>query len=147
MTAILIGASIPHEPLVRVLAIPVSLFFIQVSAELLLSGVLNLRGTPAPFKMSSVPKGGRIPPLVLTIVEDIVAVDGSAGKSYRKRLMDRYEASPRFRKMIRDLNWFWGIGAMLDGIGTLVVIWTVPKEVAYGVGKHEPFPAPVSGDC
>lgn len=139
MTAILIGASIPHEPLVRVLAIPVSLFFIQVSSELLLSGVLNARGVEAPFKMSSVPKGGRIPPLVLTIVEDIVAVDGSAGKSYRKRLMDRYEASSRFRSMIRGLNWFWGVGALLDGIGTLVVIWTVPKEVAYGVGWGSPL--------
>lgn len=147
MTAILIGASIPHEPLVRPLAIPVSLFFIQVGFELLLSGVLNYMGKTAPFKMSSVPKGGRIPPLVLTIVEDIVAVDGSAGKSYRKRLMDRYDTSPRFQKMIKGMNWFWAIGALLDGIGTLVVIWTVPQEIAYGVGEYPFAPGVVVRGC
>ena len=135
MTAILIGASIPHEPLVRPLAIPVSLFFIQVGSELIISGVANVMHVKAPFKMSSVAKGERVPPMVLTIVEDIVGVDGGAGKSYRKRLMDRYHASPRFRKMIRTMNWFWGIGSVLCGIGTLVVIWTVPQEVAYGVGE------------
>lgn len=135
MTAILIGASIPWEPLVRPLAMPVSLFFIQVGLELVVSGVMNAMGRRAPFKMSSVPKGAKVPPLVLTIVEDIVGVDGGAGKSYRKRLMDRYKASARFRAIIRGMTWFWGVGALLDGIGTLVVIWTVPQEVAYGVGE------------
>ena len=135
MTAILIGASIPHEPLVRPLALPVPLFFTQVGLELLVSAVANARGTPAPFKMSSVEKGERVPPLVLTIVEDIVGVDGAATKSYRKRLVDRYAASPRFRAMIKGLTWFWGVGALVDGVGTLVVVCTVPQEVAYGVGE------------
>lgn len=138
MTAILIGASVPHEPLVRPLAIPVPLFFIQVGSELVIAGVMNSLGKKAPFRMSSVPKGERVPPLVLTIVEDVVAVDGTAGKLYRKRLMDRYDASWRFRAIIRTMNWFWGIGALLNGIGTMIVIWTVPQEVAYGVGEYSP---------
>ncbi|SPO07238.1 uncharacterized protein DNG_09932 [Cephalotrichum gorgonifer] len=139
MTAVLVGASIPHEPLVRPLAIPVSLFLIQLGAQLLLSGIMNALGRPAPFRISSVAKGERFPPLVLTIVEDIVAVDGDAGWEYRKRLLARYEASPAFRKMVEKMNWFWGAGTLLNGIATMVVVWTVPQEVAYGVGWGSPL--------
>ncbi|KAK4108844.1 hypothetical protein N656DRAFT_760791 [Canariomyces notabilis] len=139
MTGILIGASIPHNPLVRPLAIPVSLFLIQMGVMLLWSGWMNVTRRPAPCKMSSVPKGGRVPPMVLTIVEDIVGVDGGGGRKYRNSLMARYEVSPRFRKMIAQQNWFWAVGALVDGIGTLVVIWTVPEKVAYGVGWGSPL--------
>ncbi|KAL2016776.1 hypothetical protein VTK56DRAFT_2989 [Thermocarpiscus australiensis] len=139
MTGILIGASIPREPLVRPLAIPVSLFLIQVGSLLLWSGWMNTTGRPAPCKISSIPKGGRVPPLVLTIVEDIVGVDGAGGREYRNSLLARYKVSPRFREMIAQQNWFWAIGALVDGIGTLVVIWTVPEEIAYGVGWGSPL--------
>ena len=135
MTGILIGASIPHDPLVRPLAIPVSLFLIQVGCQLVWTGWMNARGGLAPCKISSVAKGERVPPLVLTIVEDIVGVDGAGGRVYRDSLMARYKVSERFRKMIAQQNWFWAVGALIDGIGTLVVIWTVPERVAYGVGK------------
>lgn len=135
MTAILIGGSIPHDPLVRLLAIPVPLFFIQVGLQLVWSGWMNITGRPAPCKISSVPKGARVPPLVLTIVEDIVGVDGAGGREYRNSLLARYEVSPRFRTMIAQQNWFWAAGALVDGIGTMVVIWTVPEKVAYGVGR------------
>jgi hypothetical protein len=134
MTAVLIGASVPHDPLVRMLAIPVSLFFIQVGLQLVWSMWMNKTGRPAPCKISSIPKGARVPPLVLTIVEDIVGVDGAGGREYRDALMARYEASPRFRKMIVQQTWFWAAGALADGIGTMAIIWTVPEQVAYGVG-------------
>ncbi|KAK4244824.1 hypothetical protein C7999DRAFT_34806 [Corynascus novoguineensis] len=139
MTAILIGASIPHNPLVRPLAIPVSLFFIQIGCQLVWAGWMSRTGRPAPCKISSVPKGGPVPPLVLTIVEDIVGVDGAGGREYRDSLLARYEVSPRFRYMIAQQNWFWAIGALIDGIGTMVVIWTVPEKVAYGVGWGSPL--------
>lgn len=134
MTGILIGASIPHEPYVRILATPVSLFFIQLGFQLLLTGYMHHFNKPTPFRISSVPKGDRTPPLVFTLVEDIVGVDGGAGQSYRKRLIARYAVSAKFRLMIAQINWFWGIGAMLCGVGIMVVLWTVPQEVAYGVG-------------
>ncbi|KAL2174025.1 uncharacterized protein P884DRAFT_332404 [Thermothelomyces heterothallicus CBS 202.75] len=139
MTAILIGASIPHDPLVRPLAIPVSLFFAQVGCQLVWSGCMNRARRPAPFKISSVPKGARVPPMVLTIVEDIVGVDGAGGRKYRDAVMARYEASPRFRHMIAQQNWFWAAGALIDSIGTFIVIWTVPERVAYGVGWGSPL--------
>ncbi|KAK4153499.1 ankyrin repeat-containing domain protein [Chaetomidium leptoderma] len=139
MTGILIGASIPHDPLVRPLAIPVSLFLLQVGLQLVWSGWMNTTGRPAPCKISSIPKGGRVPPLVFTLVEDVVGVDGAGGREYRNSLLARYETSPRFRKMIAQQNWFWAVGALADGIGTMVVIWTVPEKVAYGVGWGSPF--------
>ncbi|KAK3315911.1 hypothetical protein B0H66DRAFT_273493 [Apodospora peruviana] len=139
MTGILIGASIPHEPLVRPLAIPVPLFLIQIGLQLLVTGWQSARNHPAPYRISSIPKGSRVVPLVYTLVEDIVAVDGAAGLEYRQALLARYETSSRFRRMIAEQNWFWGIGSLIDGIGTMVVIWTVPQEVAYGVGWGSPL--------
>ncbi|KAK0615316.1 hypothetical protein B0T17DRAFT_541606 [Bombardia bombarda] len=133
------GADIPHEPLVRPLAIPVPLFLIQIGAQLLWTGWMSATKRPAPCRISSVAKGERTPPLVYTIVEDIVAVDGAAGMEYRRAFKARYEASARFRRMVKQQNWFWGWGALLVGVGTLVVIWTVPQEVAYGVGWGSPL--------
>ncbi len=136
MTGILIGPSIPTEPLVRPLAMPLLILLIQVGSQLLISGIMNWRNCAAPFRISSIPKGGKMHPMVYTIVEDIVAVDGGAGKGYRERLRARYDASWRFRLLIAQLNWFWAAGALLDGIGTMVALWTIPSEtVAYGVGE------------
>ena len=136
MTGVLIGPSIPTEPLVRPLAMPLLILLIQVGLQLLISGVMNQRNCAAPFRISSIPKGGKMHPMVYTIVEDIVAVDGGAGKGYRERLRARYDASWRFRLLIAQLNWFWAAGALLDGIGTMVAVWTIPSEtVAYGVGE------------
>lgn len=139
MTGILIGASIPHEPLVRPLAIPVPLFMIQMGIMLLVSGWMNVKHKPTPCRVSSIPKGQRTRPLVYTIVEDIIAVDGAAGITYRRALMARYEVSPRFRKLIAQMNWFWGFASLLIGIGTMVVIWTVDQEIAYGIGWGVPL--------
>lgn len=139
MTAILIGASIPHEPLVRPLAMVVPLFFLQASLQLIVTGWLSQAGRPAPFRVSSVPKGATYPPMILTIIEDIVGVDGAGGKEYRKRLMARYAASPMFRDMIARLNWFWGFGGLFCGIGTIFAICLPPQEVAYGLGWGIPL--------
>jgi len=140
MTGILIGPSIPHEPLVRPLAMPVPFFLIQLGLQLLISGIMNIRHSPAPFRISSIPKGDRVLPMVYTLVEDIVGVDGTAGKSYRRRLRERYDASWRFRIMIAQLNWFWATGSLVVGIGAMVVLWVLPsQEIAYGVAWGSPL--------
>ncbi len=113
MTEILIGPSRPHEPLVRPLAMPVLIILIQLGLQMVISGIMNLTNCAAPFRISSIPKGGRLYPMLYTIVEDIIAVDGGAGKAYRGRLRARYDASWRFRLLIAQLNWFWAIGALL----------------------------------
>ncbi|KAK0744396.1 hypothetical protein B0T21DRAFT_325064 [Apiosordaria backusii] len=139
MSGILIGGSIPHNPPVKVLAVPVSLFLIQMGVQLTWAGWMNATRRKAPFKISSVAKGERVPPLVLTIVEDIVGVDGGAGVEYRRAVFARYAASKRFRKMIANQNWFWAVGSLVFGVGTLVTIWCVDYHIAYGIGWGTPL--------
>lgn len=135
MTAILIGGSIPHPPLVRLLAIPMPLFFLQIGLQGSIMGWLSARGAPALVRISSVAKGEPTPPFVLPLIEDVVAVDGDGKQAYRQRLMERWRVSRRFRAMIIGLNWFWAIGSLVFGTGLMVVVWTTPEKVAYGVGK------------
>lgn len=135
MTAILIGGSIPHQPLVRLLAIPMPLFFIQIGLQGVVMGWMAARGVPAPTRISSVAPGETTPPFVLPLVEDVVAVDGDGKKAYRQRLMERWRVSRRFRAMIKGLNWFWGVGSLAFGVGLMVVVWTATEEIAYGFGK------------
>ncbi|KAI1815197.1 hypothetical protein GGS20DRAFT_544799 [Poronia punctata] len=140
MTGILIGGSIPHEPLVRVLAVPVPIFFIGAGTLCIVTGAMSAMGMRTPCKVSSIPKGELQPPYVLTAVEDVVGVDGGGARPYRAKILERYKASKRFRHLIAGLNWFWGIGAVVNGVGALVAIWVIPSEVvAYGVGWAEPF--------
>ncbi|GAP86318.2 hypothetical protein SAMD00023353_1800940 [Rosellinia necatrix] len=140
MTGILIGASIPHEPLVRPLAIPVPLFFIGAGMLCVVTGVMSALGMRTACKVSSIPKGARQPPYVLTAVEDVVGVDGGGARPFRRRLLERYKASRDFRRLIAQLNWFWGIGSVISGAGTLAAVWVIPQqEIAYGVGWGEPL--------
>jgi hypothetical protein len=138
MMAILIGASIPYEPLVRPLAMPVPLAFVQVGVQMLLTGVMSASGTLAPFAISSIPKAAIMRPFVYTLIEDVMAVDGGGGKQYREDLNARYQASARFRRIVTEQNWFWGVGSVLGGVATLAVIWTVNQELAYGLGEWLP---------
>lgn len=136
MTGILIGASIPHEPLVRPLAIPVSIFFIGTGTLCIVTGTMSALGMNTACKVSSIPKGEPQPPYVLTAVEDVVGVDGGGARSFRRRLLERYKVSKDFRRLIAELNWFWGIGSVISGAGTLAAIWVIPtQEIAYGVGE------------
>ncbi|KAK0732505.1 hypothetical protein B0T21DRAFT_291090 [Apiosordaria backusii] len=139
MSGILIGASVPHTPPIRPLAMPVSVMLIQGGLQLVVHGWMHARRVPAPFRISSTAKGERVPPLIYTFIEDVIAVDGNAGKEYRMALRERYAVSSRFRRLLVQMNWFWAAGALFDGIGTLVVIWTVPEVVAYGVGWGSPL--------
>ncbi|KAI8623461.1 hypothetical protein F5Y19DRAFT_372296 [Xylariaceae sp. FL1651] len=140
MTGILIGASIPYEPLVRPLAIPVPVFFIGAGTLCIVTGTMSAFGMRTACKVSSIPKGEPQPPYVLTAVEDVVGVDGGGARPFRGRLLERYKASKRFRRLIAELNWFWGIGSVVNGAGALAAVWAIPSlEVAYGVGWGEPF--------
>ncbi|KAI1434473.1 hypothetical protein GGR50DRAFT_404389 [Xylaria sp. CBS 124048] len=140
MTGILIGASIPYEPLVRPLAIPVPLFFVGGGTLCLVTGTMSALKMGALCKVSSIPKGAHQPPYVLTAVEDVVGVDGGGARRFRRRLLERYKVSRDFRRLISMLNWFWGIGSVVSGTATLAAVWAIPQEeIAYGVGWGEPF--------
>lgn len=93
-------------------------------------------GKPAPFRISSTAKGEPVLPGVFYIVEDVVAVNANAGRPYREAIHARYNASPRFRKMMMTQSLFWSVPSIVIAIVlvVLICIHEVDKEVAYGIG-------------
>ena len=75
-------------------------------------------------------------PCTYMITEDVIAVYTGLGRSYRQAINEQYEASPIFRKLLRDMDIFWGIPAVVVGLVTLILVCveSVPVEVAYGLG-------------
>lgn len=139
MTGVLIGGSIPHEPLQRVLATPMALGFIILGVIFIVNGVaVERRWRLRYFRMSSHVKGAFTPPITYAIVEDIVAVDGGGGQTYRMALMTRYNASPVFRKLLRHMTWFWGVPSLTVGVALMALVFTMRREVAYGLGWGVP---------
>lgn len=111
-----------------------SLLFV-VGVLLVISWVMRALGMRTPFRVSSLPAGTPTRPLVYTLMEDIVAVDGNGGQEWRAALNDRYEASPIFRQMLDRLNVFWGFGAVVLAIGLTAAIFIASVTVAYGLGE------------
>jgi hypothetical protein len=135
MTGVLIGGSIPHPQLQRVLAMPMALGFMMVGIMFIVNGIaVQRRWRLKSFRMSSVPKGAVTPPITYSIVEDVVAVDGGGGITFRTAFMARYNASPKFRELLRQMTWFWGVPSLVVGVVLMAVIFTVRREVAYGLG-------------
>lgn len=137
-TALLIIGAAPHIVWLRVLSMPGPALLLAIGGCLGLITIYNLAGWKAPFRLSSTPKGEKVLPGAYYVVEDIVAVNAGGGLPFREGLAARYEASPIFRKMLRDLSLFWSIGAVGMGavLTVIVCIHSVKKEIAYGVGKH-----------
>ena len=74
-------------------------------------------------------------------IEDVLAVNAGCGRPYREALAARYEASPRFQRMLNIMSWFWSVGSLVMAtILTFVAIlpW-VPENWAYGVCWLAPF--------
>lgn len=70
------------------------------------------------------------------VIEDVMAVDTGVGRTYRRAINERYEASPMFRNMLHQLNLFWAIPALCVGAGVTAVVVDnrVSQTVAYGIG-------------
>lgn len=136
---ILVIGLVQEPPSVRMTALPPSLLLVQVGTTLVIVGILSKLRIRQPFPVSSHPAGEVFRPGILTIIEDVVAVDGGRKREYRRALMRRYEASPRFQRLIEDLNWFWGFGGMVLGIIMIIVLAKVRvKTFAFGLGKLIP---------
>ena len=94
-------------------------------------------GYKIPFKMSSLDKGDPIRPFTYTIVEDVIAVDTGQGRAYREAINMRYQASHRFRELLRRVDLLWAIPALVVGVGCTVVVALpqIPETVSYGIGR------------
>lgn len=127
---------IEDPPSVRMTSLPPSILLVQVDVTLVIVGILAKFLVRQPFPVSSHAAGEVFRPGVLVIIEDIVAVDGGKGEIYRFALMERYTASLRFRRLIKDLNWFWGLGGFLMGVLLISILSSVHgQSFAFGLGK------------
>jgi len=154
----LIIGTIPTNPPIRLLAMPVTSMMFAFGTELLVVDICRYFQVPAPLRISSVPKGSQLRPGIYSIIEDVCAVDGSGGTTFRENLNKRYEASHVFRAMLRRLGVFWAIGAEGMAVVTTILIFTLGPfgppggahgeaakrkshngEAAYVVGWAAPF--------
>jgi hypothetical protein len=66
-----------------------------------------------PFWLSSLPPGHELRPAPYYIMEDVVAVDGGGRSAFRKALKVRYESSPIFQRLIKEMTICWGLGGLV----------------------------------
>lgn len=92
-----------------------------------------------PFNMSSTPKGSPWRPALLAFIEDAGGIEGQGGVDYRRQVMKRYDASPRFRRMVLILTWAWGLGLIGIAIVATVLIMVLTENVGFGVGWGLPY--------
>lgn len=111
-TAVLAPATGDDPPNVRQASMPQAVVLYFASSQLLITGVLCHLGWTTPITLSSTKRKQPARPGVFVLIEDVVAVDGGGGTLYREVLIARYEASPYFRTLLRQLNWFWGLGSL-----------------------------------
>ena len=137
VTAILIVGAAPHDVFLRVLSMPGPAILYCIAGPVFLMSLYNHLGWKAPFRISSTHKGEPVLPGIFYIVEDIVAVNSGGGRPFREGMFARYKTSPIFRKMMRDLSWFWSIPGLIvaSAVTVVVVINPVPEPVSYGLGK------------
>jgi hypothetical protein len=143
VTAELIIGSAPHIVWLRILSLPGPSLLIVLGGAILYVTILCILKKPAPFRLSSTAKGEPVLPGVFYFVEDVIAVNANAGRPYREAIHARYNASPRFRKMMMNQSLFWSVPAIAIGIVlvVLVCVHDVDKEVAYGIGTLTPIPS------
>lgn len=97
--------------------------------------ILRVLGFKAPFRISSTPKGSTMPTALYVMIEDVVAVDGGGGQTYRYALRVRYLSSPYFRRMLFQMNCFWAGGSIIFAAVITAIVFTTPKPVAYTVNR------------
>lgn len=157
LTTLFIIGSAPHDTWLRVVAMAAPSILWSYGGCALAITLLHIYDIPAPFRISSTPKGGKVRsnastwkdftdqtqvlPAVYYFMEDTLAVNGRCGRPYREAIAARYKASPRFREMMYTQSLFWSIPALiLAAILTVIaVIPWVPENWSYGVCWTAPF--------
>lgn len=143
VTALFVVGSAPHIVWLRVLCMPMPALLYCLGIFTLFPTLYYIMGWKAPFRISSTGKGEPVKPAVYYFIEDTVAVNANAGRPYREALAARYDASPRFRRMIYIQSLFWSIPPIILAIPLTVVavVHSVPTIVGYAVCEFFPFPS------
>ncbi|KAI1843145.1 hypothetical protein JX266_010672 [Neoarthrinium moseri] len=136
----LIVGSVPEDPYIRLLAMPLAtMLFVFGTLLLTIDGCRYFHVT-APCRISSIPKGAQLRPGIYSLIEDVCAVDGSGGTDFRVAFDRRYEASHVFRSMLRRLGIFWAFGAQGCAIlNTALIFGLNNADAAYTIGWSVPF--------
>lgn len=136
VTAVLASGSGEDPPNIRQSSMPQAIVLYLAGSQLLLTAVMNSMGWKTPMRLSSTPSRSVTLPGVFTLMEDIVAVDGGGHQEFRKALVARYNASPQFRKMLAQLNWFWAIGSLVIALVTTIICYVIDDlNVVFALGK------------
>jgi hypothetical protein len=110
---------------------PVSSMAFAFGTQMLIIDVMRYFGVRAPIRISSLPRGSLLRPGIYSVIEDVIAVDGSGGTEFRQRLNLRYQASHYFRQMLHRLTLFWAFGSLAMATATTAIIFTTSRNVAY----------------
>jgi len=137
VTSVLASATPEDPPNIRQASMPQAVVLYFAGQQVNLTAVMHQFKIPTPVQFSSHLRGDLTPPGILVLMEDVCVVDGGSGLAFRETLLKRYNASPRFRTLVRRLNWFWGTGAPRCAIATTVVVFTVESfDIVYGLCKY-----------
>lgn len=135
----LVVGTIPEDPLVRLCAMAPPTICFYLGFLSCGSAILTAQKKPLPFNMSSTPKGQPWRPALLAFIEDAGGVEGGGGPEFRKAVNKRWKVSPQFRSMIIVLSWVWGIGFIIDGIASTVIIFLTNEDVGFAIGWGLPW--------
>jgi hypothetical protein len=141
MTALMIGFSIPDPPIMRGLSMIMAVGILMVGLFMIWTGIAwHFQWRLRWFRLSSHPIGEVVPPLTFCIMEDICGCDGGGAKPYRAAALARFNASPRFRRLLVQLLWAWSLTAVALGAALNVIIWipSINQEVVYALGWSVP---------
>ena len=143
VTVVLSLATAGDAAKMRQASMPQTIILYLTGGLLCLTGTMNWMGWRTPVRVSSVARGEVPRPGVFTLMEDIVAVDGGGETTFRRALAAKYEGDPRFQRLIIHLNWFWGVGTVLVGVVTTVIVYAVQDiNIVFALGKWTMFVRP-----
>ncbi|TVY23122.1 hypothetical protein LHYA1_G007826 [Lachnellula hyalina] len=125
VTAVLSVATGEEPVNIRQASMPQAIILYLASSQLIVTGLMAALGLKTPVRFSSTTRGSLMKPGIFVLIEDIVGVDGGGGPEFRDALMARYETSKVFRRLIAQMNWFWGIGSMIVAGGTTAIVYIV----------------------
>lgn len=133
ITALVVAGVVKHN--VRLVALGLPILLVLVCTQLLLAVLLGSTKTRIPFAISSVPNRQPVRSGVYTITEDVVAVDGGQGQTFRKQLETRYVASQTIRELLARLDLLWGVSGVAIGAITIGLLFGLrDQNVGYILG-------------
>lgn len=130
----LVVGTIFDPPVVRVIAMASATLYYYFGFLAIVTQIFADMRLRLPFNQSSTPKGEIWRPAVLVITEDFGAIELGGERMFRAHILARYDASPDFRRMIRNLSYFIGLSEILSSAVATILIMVLNQDAGYGLG-------------